>query len=64
MDPQQAVALWRAIGQPLTLPIQWGVFELADESLDAPPAELQRALAQSGEVQQNFAPGKLGRATV
>ncbi|ARF50519.1 MBL fold metallo-hydrolase [Pantoea stewartii] len=60
MDPQQAVALWRAIGQPLTLPIQWGVFELADESLDAPPAELQRALAQSGEVQQNFAPWKIG----
>ncbi len=37
MDPDQSVSLWRAIGKPVTIPIHWGVFELADESLDEPP---------------------------
>lgn len=49
MDPQSAVALWQALGKPLAIPIHWGVFELADEALDEPPAELTRALEQAGE---------------
>lgn len=43
MNPQHAADLWQYAGHPLTIPIHWGVYELADESLDAPPAELQRA---------------------
>ncbi len=44
MDPQSAVALWQQLGSPLAFPIHWGVFELADESLDEPVRELTDAL--------------------
>ncbi|MGJ0191191.1 MBL fold metallo-hydrolase [Pantoea sp. RRHST58] len=60
MDPDQAVSLWRLAGEPLTLPIHWGVFELADESLDEPPAELMRAIQRSGEDNGRFAPWRIG----
>ncbi|WP_312631882.1 MBL fold metallo-hydrolase [Pantoea piersonii] len=62
MDPDQAVWLWRLIGQPLTLPVHWGVFELADESLDEPPAELMRAIQRSGEDNGRFAPWRIGES--
>jgi L-ascorbate metabolism protein UlaG (beta-lactamase superfamily) len=62
MDPQQAVSLWHAIGQPLTIPVHWGVFELADESLDAPPAELLRVLQQRGEASRHFTPWQIGES--
>lgn len=60
MDPDHAVALWRLMDCPLTIPIHWGVFELADESLDEPPAELSRVLQQSGANNGRFAPWKIG----
>ncbi|WP_313678657.1 MBL fold metallo-hydrolase [Pantoea vagans] len=60
MDPDQAVALWQAAGRPLTLPIHWGVFELADESLDAPPQELANALQRADEHNDRFAPWRIG----
>ncbi|RPE03111.1 MBL fold metallo-hydrolase [Candidatus Pantoea deserta] len=60
MDPDHAVSLWRLMGQPLTIPVHWGVFELADESLDEPPVELSRAIARSGEDNGRFAPWKIG----
>lgn len=44
MDPEQAVFLHQAMGQPYTVPIHWGVFELADESLDEPPEVLRHAM--------------------
>lgn len=62
MDPDHAVSLWRVMGQPLTVPIHWGVFELADESLDEPPAELARAIARSGEDNGQFAPWRIGES--
>lgn len=62
MDPDHAVSLWRLIGQPLTLPVHWGVFELADESLDEPPAELMRAIQRSGEDNGRFAPWRIGES--
>lgn len=62
MDPDQAVALWQAAGRPLTVPIHWGVFELADESLDVPPAELNRALQRAGEKETCFSAWRIGES--
>lgn len=60
MDPQSAVKLYMEFGQPKTLPIHWGVFELADESLDEPPQELANALLAAGDDKNNFVPFKIG----
>ncbi|NIF46995.1 MBL fold metallo-hydrolase [Enterobacter sp. Ap-1006] len=62
MDPQQAVTLWQAIGKPETIPIHWGVFELADESLDKPPQELLAALREKGESDDLFSPLRIGQS--
>lgn len=60
MDPQQSVSLWQAIGTPVTIPVHWGVFELADETLDEPPQELARALEEAGQGTKRFRPWKIG----
>ncbi|ALV92046.1 MULTISPECIES: MBL fold metallo-hydrolase [Pantoea] len=62
MDPDQAVALWQAIGRPLTLPIHWGVFELADDPLDEPPVVLAQAMDAAGEDKRRFAPWRIGES--
>lgn len=62
MAPQYAVELWQLAGEPLTIPIHWGVFELADESLDEPPAELLRAVHAAGEDKGRFAPWRIGES--
>lgn len=62
MNPTQAVALHRAAGCPLTIPIHWGVFELADESLDAPPAVLSQAM-QAAQLDENlFSAWRIGES--
>lgn len=61
MDPQSAVALWQQLGQPLAFPIHWGVFELADESLDQPVRELQQALNETAADNDNFRILKIGQ---
>ncbi|EOW6732890.1 MBL fold metallo-hydrolase [Cronobacter dublinensis] len=61
MDPQHAVELWQHVGRPLAIPIHWGVFELADESLDTPPQELLSALAERNEKAETFAPRRIGQ---
>lgn len=60
MDPQQAVSLHRDLGCPLSIPIHWGVFELADESLDTPPAELAHSMQSAGLDPQCFQPWRIG----
>jgi len=60
MDPQQAVQLWQQLGRPKAVPIHWGVFELADESLDMPPQELLDELQARGENLSNFIPLRIG----
>ncbi|HGM6756350.1 TPA: MBL fold metallo-hydrolase [Serratia marcescens] len=60
MDPQQSVALYRELNQPRAIPIHWGVFELADESLDEPPQQLNLALSEAGLEQHQFHPLKIG----
>lgn len=60
MDPEQAVSLHRDLGQPLTIPIHWGVFELADESLDEPPRVLAAAMRAAGLDDIRFSAWKIG----
>lgn len=60
MDPSQAVSLYQAMGEPVSIPIHWGVFELADESLDAPPEMLLNALQSAGLREDRFSPWKIG----
>lgn len=61
MDPQQAVKLWEQLDKPLAFPIHWGVFELADESLDEPVRELQEALNETVSGFSNFTPLRIGQ---
>ncbi|MDR9892381.1 MBL fold metallo-hydrolase [Pseudenterobacter timonensis] len=61
MDPQSAVALWQQLGEPRAFPIHWGVFELADESLDAPVRELNEALDSVASLNNNFSAMKIGQ---
>ncbi|MGL9773547.1 MAG: hypothetical protein ACR5LG_05395 [Sodalis sp. (in: enterobacteria)] len=44
MSPTEAVRFYQELQQPRVIPIHWG--GLADESLDEPPRELQRARAR------------------
>lgn len=60
MDPDQAVSLHLACGQPHTLPIHWGVFELADESLDEPPEVLRHAMQSASLDPQRFQTCRIG----
>lgn len=60
MDPQQAVQVFRETQCQRAVPIHWGVFELADESLDEPPKELVIAIEEQGLSAENFAPLKIG----
>lgn len=60
MDPDQAVSLHRELGCPLSIPIHWGVFELADESLDAPPADLAQSMLYAGLDATRFQPWRIG----
>jgi L-ascorbate metabolism protein UlaG (beta-lactamase superfamily) len=47
-------------GCPLAFPIHWGVFELADESLDEPVQELNQALDNLAPVNDSFRILKIG----
>ncbi|WP_437613247.1 MBL fold metallo-hydrolase [Erwinia sp. V71] len=60
MDPSQAVSLHQALGCPLSIPIHWGVFDLADESLDTPPQELAQAMQVAELDPQRFQAWKIG----
>ncbi|MBU9848776.1 MBL fold metallo-hydrolase [Rahnella aceris] len=60
MDPQQAVAVFTELCCKKAVPIHWGVFELADESLDQPLIELAEAISQSESPEMEFKPLKIG----
>lgn len=61
MDPQQAVEVFKETRSQRAIPIHWGVFELADESLDEPLEELQSALEVGGLNAQDFSALKIGQ---
>lgn len=60
MDPQQAVEVFKELRCRKAVPIHWGVFELADESLDEPLRELSLAVSQSDLPEMEFKPLKIG----
>ncbi len=62
MDPDHAVSLWRLIGQALSIPMHWDVFELADESLDESPAELMHSIKRNGKDNGSFMPWRIGES--
>lgn len=62
MDPQQAVDVFSEVKCRKAVPIHWGVFELADESLDEPLFELEQAKAEKEGVATHFIPLRIGQS--
>jgi len=62
MDPQQAVEVFKEINCQQAVAIHWGVFELADESLDEPQQELAQALDQAELPTEVFRCLKIGQS--
>ena len=61
MSPAEAVVLFEAAGQPVTVPIHWGVFELGDEGLDTPPQALSEAMSHYPPLTaERFSAWKIG----
>lgn len=54
------MTLYQQLNSPRVIPIHWGVFELADESLDEPPQQLNLALSSAGIERHQFLPIKIG----
>ena len=54
VDPAEAVRLHEELGCRRSIAIHWGVFELADDSLDEPPRLLAEALAEAGLPEESF----------
>jgi L-ascorbate metabolism protein UlaG (beta-lactamase superfamily) len=60
MGPVEAVALWRDIGRPPSIPVHWGAFELADEALDRPPQLVNEAMSEEEVASALFCPRRIG----
>lgn len=60
VDPEQAVQIFDDIKCKRALAIHWGVFELADDSLDEPPELLHLALAKKEISPDRFVDIKIG----
>jgi N-acyl-phosphatidylethanolamine-hydrolysing phospholipase D len=48
MDPAEAYRAFLDLGARFMLPMHWGTFDLTDEPVDLPPAELARAVEAAG----------------
>ncbi len=60
IDPTQAVQVHKDLGAKYSVGVHWGVFELADDSLDEPPQALSVARVSAGVPAENFFVLKLG----
>ena len=60
MYPQQSAQLFKQLNCQRAIPIHWGVFELADESLDEPPGILQQAILTENISAHAFSALKIG----
>ncbi len=54
VDPPQSVQMFRELRCRQAFAIHWGAFELADDALDAPPADLAAALQAQGVPADRF----------
>ena len=54
VDPAQALQIHRDIRARQSLGVHWGVFEMADESLDEPPRALASARQAAGMAESEF----------
>ena len=48
MNPEEAVAAFRALKARVMVPIHWGTFKLTDEAMDEPPIRARAAWAAAG----------------
>ncbi len=48
MDPEEAVEVFKRMGEPATLGYHWGTFQLTDEPINEPAERLAAALARDG----------------
>ena len=48
MNPEEAVAAFRALGARAMVPIHWGTFKLTDEAMDEPPLRARAAWRAAG----------------
>ncbi|WP_237480395.1 MBL fold metallo-hydrolase [Lichenibacterium dinghuense] len=64
MDPSDAVAAHRDLGAAMSLGLHWGTFQLTDEAIDAPLAELARARAEAGLDEAAFRTPDFGTTLV
>jgi N-acyl-phosphatidylethanolamine-hydrolysing phospholipase D len=54
VNPAEAVQIHRDLGAKRSLGVHWGTFQLTDESLDTPPAELAAARRAQGVAEDAF----------
>jgi N-acyl-phosphatidylethanolamine-hydrolysing phospholipase D len=48
MNPEEAVAAFRAVNARVLVPIHWGTFKLTDEAMDEPPIRARAAWSAAG----------------
>jgi L-ascorbate metabolism protein UlaG (beta-lactamase superfamily) len=53
-DPDEAVAIFQALGAERAVACHWGTFQLTTEPYDEPPKRLAEALAQAGIARNRF----------
>ena len=53
-DPEEAVAIFTALGAERAVACHWGAFRLTDEPYDEPPRRLAQALASAGIATDRF----------
>jgi L-ascorbate metabolism protein UlaG (beta-lactamase superfamily) len=62
VDPDEAVAIFRACGAAQAVASHWGTFRLTDEAIDDPPAALAASLARHAIAPERFAVLRPGEA--
>jgi L-ascorbate metabolism protein UlaG (beta-lactamase superfamily) len=62
-DPDEALAIFRALRAERAIACHWGTFRLTDEPYDEPPLRLAQALAREGVAAERFVAPRAGGVT-